>query len=77
MSDNLKTVITRLLKERLKEFNVPKEVQDALRGDILAACNQPTKKPYGACVMTAEASMAADRQRRNNSNIKDENPKII
>ena len=69
----------RLLRERLKEFGVPKEVQDALRDDILASFHQPVKKPYGACVMTPEASMAADRQKKNKNRheLDDANPKLI
>lgn len=57
-------VLTRLLKERLDNFNVPIEVQVGLLNDILAAASAPEKKPHGACVMTAAASLAADRQIR-------------
>lgn len=57
----LKTNLTRLLKERLDAFQVPGEIQKSLREEIwtmFAVAN--TKKPFGACVMTPEASMAAD-----------------
>jgi len=63
-NDRLVKVLTRLLNERLNNFNVPEEVQAGLLNDILAAVSAPEKKPHGACVMTAAASMAADRQIR-------------
>jgi len=56
--------LDRLLRERLEQFEVPPEVRNELRRDILAFFQRPETKPFGAAVMTAEASMAADQARK-------------
>ena len=57
----VKTNLMRLIRERLEPFNVPNEIQLGLREEIfILFATQAMKKPFGACVMTPEASMAAD-----------------
>jgi hypothetical protein len=56
--------LDRILRERLEQYEVPQEVRGTLRDEILAFFNRPEKKPYGAAVMTPEASMAADKERK-------------
>lgn len=56
--------IDRLLRERLEQFEIPSEVRIALRNDILAFFQRPEVKPFGAAVMTPEASIAADQARK-------------
>lgn len=56
--------LDRILRERLDQFKVPKEVRQELRRDILAFFQRPENKPFGACVMDPAASMAADQARR-------------
>ena len=63
--NNLSTSIDRILRERLEQFNVPVEVRTALKNEILAFFQRPEKKPYGAAIMTPEASMASDQARKN------------
>lgn len=53
----------RILRERLEQYNVPQEVRAALRAEIMAFFGRPERKPFGACTMTIEASVAADRER--------------
>lgn len=55
--------IDRILRERLEQFNVPQEVRAALRTELLSFFGRPERKPLGACVMTPEASVAADKER--------------
>lgn len=61
MSENeidLKGKLMKLLRERLEEYKIPNERILALRDEIWNTMNSsPVKKPFGACVMTAEASM--------------------
>lgn len=61
-NDNSLT-LDRILRERLEQFDVPQEVRAALRQDLLAFFGRPERKPFGACVMTPEASVAADKER--------------
>jgi hypothetical protein len=56
--------LDRILRERLEQFEVPSEVRQELRRDILAFFQRPETKPFGAAVMTPEASMAADQARK-------------
>lgn len=58
------TNIDRILRERLEQFNVPVEVRHALKAELLTYFQRPEKKPHGACVLTVEASMAADKARQ-------------
>ena len=58
------TTLDRIFRERLEQFEVPPEVRAELRNDILAFFQRPEIKPFGAAVMTAEASMAADQARK-------------
>lgn len=55
--------LDRILRERLEQFEVPVEVRNALKSEILAFFQRPERQPFGACVMTPEASMAADQER--------------
>jgi len=61
-NDNSLT-LDRILRERLDQYNVPVEVRTSLRGELLAFFGRPERKPFGACVMTPEASVAADKER--------------
>jgi hypothetical protein len=61
-NDNSLT-LDRILRERLDQFNVPQEVRANLRQEIMAFFGRPERKPFGACVMTPEASVAADKER--------------
>lgn len=61
---NLTNTIDRILRERLEQFEVPNEVRQELRREILAFFQRPETKPFGAAVMTPEASMAADQARK-------------
>ena len=63
-SNDLGTTVDRILRERLEQFNVPAKVRDELRGELLAFFQRPEKTPFGACVMTPAASMAADQARK-------------
>lgn len=56
--------LERLLRERLEQFKVPTEVRAELQDDILTFFQRPEVKPFGAAVMTAAASMAADQARK-------------
>ncbi len=56
--------LDRILRERLEQFDIAAEVRAALRDDILAFFQRPTVKKFGAAVMTAEASIAADQARK-------------
>lgn len=56
-------LIDRVLRERLKEWDIPKQILNSIRDELIIAMNQPEKKPFGAAVMTAAASMAADEER--------------
>ena len=61
---DLTATLDRILRERLDQFEVPVEVRNELRKEILAFFQRPEKKPFGAAVMTPEASMAADQARK-------------
>lgn len=63
-SNDLSVTVDRILRERLDPFNVPQEVRAELRKELLAFFQRPEKKPFGAVVMSPEASMAADQARR-------------
>jgi hypothetical protein len=61
---DLTQTIDRILRERLDQFDVPSEVRTELRREILAFFQRPEQKPFGAAVMTPEASIAADQARK-------------
>jgi hypothetical protein len=67
--------LTRILRERLEQYNVPGEVQAALRKEILAFMGRPERKPSGAVVMTPEASIAADKAKQEKRSQTAESPK--
>lgn len=64
-SADFNTTLDRILRERLEPFDVPSEIRTSLRQEILAFFQRPEKNPHGACIMTPEASMAADQERTN------------
>lgn len=71
-------ILDRILREKLEPFKVPSEIRQALKEEMLAFINKPEKKPFGACVLTPEASMAADEEKRNKKpNPNAAKPKII
>ena len=61
---DLTQTLDRILRERLDQFEVPVEIRNELRRDILAYFQRPEQKPFGAAVMTPEASIAADQARK-------------
>lgn len=63
-STDLSVTLDRILRERLEAFNVPQEIRGELRKEILAFFQRPERKPFGACVQTPQASMAADQARK-------------
>ena len=63
-SNDLTITVDRILRERLDQFKVPAEVRTELRNELLAFFQRPEKTPFGACVMTPAASIAADQARK-------------
>lgn len=66
MSDKMNDITTtldRILRERLEQYKVPNEVRAELRKEISSFFARPERNPFGACVMTPEASVAADKER--------------
>lgn len=63
-STEIHNTVDRILRERLEQYNVPQPVREEVRREILAFLQRPEKKPFGAAVMTPEASMAADQARK-------------
>lgn len=63
--ETIQVAVARLLRERLEQFEVPVEVRNELTEGLLNLLGRPERSKTGACVMTAEASMEADRQRGN------------
>ena len=61
---DLQNVIERILRERLEQFEVPLEIRNTIRDELLAFFQRPQTKPFGATCMTPEASMAADKARK-------------
>lgn len=72
-----KTTLERILRERLEQYDVPAEVRAALHDEITAFFERPEKKPYGAAVMTPEASLAADKAREHGENVHMPKPRIV
>lgn len=70
--------LDRILRERLDQYNVPLEVRGELRKELLAFFGRPERNPFGACVMTPEASVAADKERQDKkANPNAAKPKVI
>lgn len=63
-SNDSELTLDRILRERLEQFEVPLEVRSQLRTELLSFFGRPERKPFGACVMTPEASVAADKERQ-------------
>jgi hypothetical protein len=74
--EDLEIAVNRILRERLEQFEVPVEVRSELAANLLNLLGRPERNKYGACVMTPEASMDADRQRRGESGT-GEKPRIV
>lgn len=64
-NNDLSLTVDRILRERLEQFDVPSEVRNEIRQELLAFFQRPEKKPFGACVMTPAASIASDQARKN------------
>lgn len=62
-SNDLGLTLDRILRERLDQYAVPLEVRNALRKELLSFFGRPERNKFGACVMTPEASVAADKER--------------
>ncbi len=56
--------LDRILRERLEQFDIAPEIRVELRNEILAFFQRPQVEKFGATVMTAEASIAADQARK-------------
>jgi hypothetical protein len=69
--------VDRILRERLEDFKVPSEVRNAIAQEILAFMQRPERKPFGATVMTPEASIAADKARQRGAQSDDAKPQIL
>lgn len=70
--------LDRILRERLDQYNVPLEVKNELRKEILAFFGRPERRPFGATCMTPEASAAADQDRKDKAvNLNQPKPQII
>jgi len=70
--------LDRILRERLDQYEVPQEVRENLRKELLSFFGRPERNPFGACVMTPEASAAADKERaEKRGNPLNAKPKII
>lgn len=77
-NNSMAGIVERILRERLDQFKVPVEVREQIASEILGILERPERKPYGAAVMTAEASMAADRAReRKQARPDDAKPQIM
>ena len=63
-SNDLTVTVDRILRERLEQFNVPSEIRNELRNELLAFFQRPERQPFGACIMTPAASIAADQARK-------------
>jgi hypothetical protein len=69
--------LEKLLRESLAQFNVSDEAIKTLKEKLLSLFQRPDRKPSGAAVMTAEASMAADKARRGLGTPSDAKPRIV
>jgi hypothetical protein len=74
--EDLSIAVARILRERLEQFDVPAEVRAELATGLLNLLGRPERTKFGACVMTPEASMDGDRQRRGESGTGDK-PRIV
>ena len=63
-STEIGTTIDRILRERLEQHEVPVETRNEIRDAVLAFLGRPQTDPFGATVMTPEASMAGDHARK-------------
>ena len=69
--------VDKILRDRLTQFEVPVEVRNELRKEILAYFGRPEVKKFGATVMTPAASMAADRARKDGEDPNAPKPEVI
>lgn len=77
-NNSMAGIVERILRERLEQFKVPVEVREQIAAEILGILERPERKPYGAAVMTAEASIAADKAReRGRASRDDAKPQIM
>lgn len=77
-SNDSDLTLDRILRERLDQYNVPQEVRLELRKELLSFFGRPERKKFGACVMTPEASVAADKERiEKRGDAENAKPKII
>jgi hypothetical protein len=76
-NNNTGPTLDRILRERLEDFKVPTEVRNSIAEEILAFMQRPERKPYGAAVMTPEASIAADKARQRGARADDAKPQIM
>jgi hypothetical protein len=65
--EDIGSVIMRLMRERLDSYEIPSATLQELKNEILKAVGTPERTKFGACVMTPQASMAADQQRKGNT----------
>lgn len=77
-SNDMTLTVDRILRERLEQYDVPQEVRAELRKDLMSFFGRPERKPFGACVMTPEASVAADKERiEKRADANNAKPKIV
>jgi len=80
MVDREKTfeqVVYELIRERLKDFDISKDICRGLASDINAASLNPSRNKHGACVMTGEASLAADQERKHGADPSRAKPQVM
>jgi len=66
-----------MINERLKDFDVPAAVRQSLVDDLVAVATAPSKVKHGATVMTHEASLAADQERKHGASPNRAKPQVL
>ena len=74
--EDLPSAINRVLRERLEQFEIPVEVRKNIATELLNLVGRPERQKSGVTIMTPEASMDADRQRRGETPIGNK-PRVI
>lgn len=78
MVTDIHAELMNLLRQRLEQFNVPHEIIRQIRDDAIELVSRKDTAPKrGAAVMTAEASMAADKLKNGGIDPRAAKPKIV
>ena len=74
----MEEMIDRILKERLNQYQVPIEIQNEIRKELMSAMSRPEKQKKGCTIMTPSASMAADLARKSGKpQVGGEKPQVL